>query len=101
MKGSRGGWVRVRLTPILVWYDYTDSYTDWRDKIENDEGLIVLSDEIFDTEQDGYYPDDDSYKSPLYEQEDKIKYFEETTLRSEMEEWRFGQLNHPFKSVLR
>ena len=80
---------------------HTESYSDWKDKIENDEGLIVLSDELFDTEQDEYYPDEDSYKSPLYEQEDKIKYFEETTLRSEMEEWRFGQLNHPFKSVLR
>jgi len=80
---------------------YTESYTDWRDKIENDKGLIVLTDEVFDTEQDTYNPDNDSYESPLYEQADKIKYFEENTLRNEMEEWRFGQLNHPFKSVLR
>ena len=83
---------------------HTESYSDWRDKIENDEGLIVLSDELFDTEQDDYDPtstDGDSYKSVLYEKEDKIKYFEETTLRSEMEEWRFGQTNHPFKTVLR
>ena len=80
---------------------HTESYTDWRDKIENDEGLIVLTDELFDTEQDEYNPDEDSYRSPLYEQEDKIKYFEETTLRSEMEEWRFGQTGHPFKAILR
>ena len=80
---------------------YTESYTDWRDKIENDEGLIVLSDELFDTEQDEYDLDNDSYEHPFYSQTDKIKYFEETTLRSEMEEWRFGQTGHPFKSVLR
>lgn len=80
---------------------YTESYTDWRDAIESDEGLIVLTDEIYDTEQDEYDLDNDSYKSPLYEQEDKIKYFEETTLRSEMENWRFGQIGHPFKAILR
>jgi len=80
---------------------YTESYTDWRDKIENDEGLIVLTDDLFDTEQDEYDINNDSYEHPFYKQTDKIKYFEETTLRSEMEEWRFGQLNHPFKSVLR
>jgi hypothetical protein len=80
---------------------HTDSYSDWRDKIENDEGLIVLSDEVFDTEQDDYDIDNDSYEHPFYKQVDKIKYFEETTLRNEMEEWRFGQTNHPFKTVLR
>ena len=85
----------------LVGGYHTESYTDWKNKIENDEGLIVLNNEVFDTQQDDYDIDDDSYKSPLYEKEDKIFYFEETTLRSEMEEWRFGQTGHPFKIVLR
>ena len=85
----------------LVGGYHTESYTDWKNKIENDEGLIVLNNEVFDTQQDDYDIDDDSYKSPLYEKEDKIFYFEETTLRSEMEEWRFSQTGHPFKIVLR
>ena len=80
---------------------YTESYSDWRDKIENDEGLIVLSDEVFDTEQDDYDIDNDSYEHPFYKQVDKIKYFEGTTLKNEMEEWRFDQVNHPFNAVLR
>lgn len=80
---------------------HTESYSDWRDKIENDEGLIVLSDELFDTEQDEYDINNDSYEHPFYKQTDKIKYFEETTLRSEMEDYRFNQIPHPFNAVLK
>lgn len=80
---------------------YTEDYTDWMEKVSEIDGVIVLGERNWDQEQDEYDPDNDSYKSELYEKANKIDWFEENTLRNEMENWRFGQLGHPFKSVLR
>ena len=80
---------------------YTQNFTEWENDLVGIEGIIVLSNNLLNTELDDYNPDlNPNYESPLEKQEDKINYFEETTLRSEMEEWRFGQSGHPFKSVL-
>ena len=89
----------------LVGEYYSEDYSDWFEKVKDikqGDGVIVLQDIIWDKEMEEYDPDKtDGYKLDIYKKENKIKYFEDTTLKVEMEDWRFDQLNHPFKTILR
>ena len=81
---------------------YSEDYSDWFEKVKDIEGVIVLQDIVWDRVTEEYDPDKtDGYKLDIYKKENKIKYFEDTTLKEEMENWRFDQIHHPFKTILR
>ena len=80
---------------------YTEDKTEWMDKISDIEGVIVLGDYNWDTEQDEYDPDEDSYKSKLYEKENKIVWFGYEPLREVLEKTPIHNSTHPFRFVVR
>ena len=80
---------------------YTEDKTEWMDKISDIEGVIVLGDYNWDTEQEEYDPDEDSYKSKLYEKENKIVWFGYEPLREVLEKTPIHNSTHPFRFVVR
>ena len=80
---------------------YTEDYTDWMEKVSEIDGVIVLGEYNWDQEQDEYDPDNDSYKSELYEKANKIDWFEEEPFREVLERTPIHNSTHPFKFVVR
>ena len=80
---------------------YTEDYSDWMDKIGEIEGVIVLGDYNWDSEQDEYDVDNDSYKSELYEKENKIAWFGYEPFREVLENTPIHKPTHPFRFVVR
>ena len=80
---------------------YTEDKTEWMDKISDIEGVIVLGDYNWDTEQEEYDPDEDSYKSKLYEKENKIVWVGYEPLREVLEKTPIHNSTHPFRFVVR
>ncbi len=80
---------------------YTEDYTDWMEKVSEIDGVIVLGEYHWDQEQDEYDPDDDNYKSELYEKENKITWFYEEPFRKVLESTPIHNSSHPFKFVVR
>ena len=78
-----------------------DYYTDWMEKVSEIDGVIVLGKYYWDQEQDEYDPDNDSYKSELYEKENKITWFYEEPFIKVLETTPILNSSHPFKFVLR
>ena len=80
---------------------YTEDYTDWMEKVSEIDGVIVLGEYTWDSEQDEYDSDDDNYKSELYEKANKISWFYEEPFRKVLEKTPIHNSSHPFKFVVR
>ena len=80
---------------------YTEDYTDWMEKVSEIDGVIVLGEYHWDQEQDEYDPDNDNYKSELYEKANKIDWFDEEPFRKVLEKTPIHNSSHPFKFVVR
>jgi len=80
---------------------YTKGYTDWYEAMSEIKGVIVLSHDTWDVHNQEYDIDNDSHDLDIYKKTDRIVEFYEHTLKGEMEDWRFDQHSHPFKSIMR